>query len=84
MSSDETIQDSPRALVVDDEPQILMIMQFALETAGFCMTTAGDGARAWEHFSTTDFDLVVLDLMVPVVAHADRDILIRIGYCDED
>ena len=67
MSSDETIQDSPRALVVDDEPQILMIMQFALETAGFCMTTAGDGARAWEHFSTTDFDLVVLDLMVPVV-----------------
>lgn len=67
MSSDETIRDSPRALVVDDEPQILMIMQFALETEGFCVTTAGDGARAWEHFSTTEFDLVVLDLMVPVV-----------------
>ena len=27
--------EAPRVLVVDDEPQILMIMRFALETAGF-------------------------------------------------
>ncbi|MDC4233806.1 response regulator transcription factor [Actinomyces sp. B33] len=57
----------PRALIVDDEPQILMIMQFALETAGFAIVTANDGARAWELFSCGDFDVVVLDLMIPSV-----------------
>ena len=37
--------EAPRALVVDDEPQILMIMRFALETAGFEVVTAGNGAK---------------------------------------
>ncbi|MDN6429146.1 MAG: response regulator transcription factor [Actinomyces sp.] len=58
----------PRALVVDDEPQILMIMRFALETQGFDCDTAADGATAWEEFRSGHFDLVVLDLMIPVVS----------------
>lgn len=58
----------PRALVVDDEPQILMIMRFALETQGFECRTAADGAAAWEEFTSGGFDLVVLDLMIPVVS----------------
>lgn len=57
-----------RVLVVDDEPQVLMIMQFALETAGFDVTTAKDGAKAWQAFSAVAFDLVVLDLMVPSIS----------------
>ncbi|QWW20613.1 response regulator transcription factor [Schaalia sp. 19OD2882] len=44
-----------------------MIMQFALETAGFTVATASDGARAWEVFTRMQVDLVVLDLMIPVV-----------------
>ena len=60
--------EAPRALVVDDEPQILMIMRFALETAGFEVITAGNGAKAWELFKSGSFDLVVLDLMIPVVS----------------
>ena len=60
--------EAPRALVVDDEPQILMIMRFALETAGFEVVTAGNGAKAWELFKSGSFDLVVLDLMIPVVS----------------
>ena len=67
MTDEEPSAPAPRALIVDDEPQILMIMRFALETAGFAVETAADGARAWEAFRANDFDLVVLDLMVPVV-----------------
>lgn len=58
---------SPRALVVDDEPQILMIMRFALETAGFEVAEASDGAKAWTLFTASSFDLIVLDLMIPTL-----------------
>ena len=51
-----------KALVVDDEPQILMIIKFALETAGITVETASDGAKAWEKFATRYYDLVILDL----------------------
>ena len=56
------------ALVVDDEPQILMIIKFALETAGITVETASDGRRAWDKFTKQYYDLVVLDLMIPVIS----------------
>ncbi|MDY4263386.1 MAG: response regulator transcription factor [Schaalia hyovaginalis] len=58
---------NPRALIIDDEPQILMIMRFALETAGFDIVEANDGAKAWSAFTATTFDLVLLDLMIPII-----------------
>lgn len=66
----DTVQPpgAPEVLVVDDEPQILMIMRFALETAGFAVVTAADGAQAWSAFKQQRFDLVVLDLMIPAVS----------------
>ena len=66
----DTVQPpgAPEVLVVDDEPQILMIMRFALETAGFAVVTAADGAQAWSAFKQHRFDLVVLDLMIPAVS----------------
>lgn len=60
--------EAPRVLVVDDEPQILMIMRFALETAGFVVVCAADGAQAWSLFRQQSFDLVILDLMIPAVS----------------
>lgn len=60
--------EAPRVLVVDDEPQILMIMRFTLETAGFVVVCAADGAQAWSLFKQQSFDLVVLDLMIPTVS----------------
>lgn len=56
------------ALVVDDEPQILMIIKFALETAGITVETASDGGRAWDKITKKYYDLVVLDLMIPVIS----------------
>ncbi|PHP53259.1 response regulator transcription factor [Actinomyces ruminis] len=53
------------ALVVDDEPQMLYVVTFALETQGFECLTAPDAETAWEMASTRDLDLVVLDVMLP-------------------
>ncbi|MFC3299940.1 response regulator transcription factor [Arthrobacter agilis] len=53
------------ALVVDDEPQMLDIVTFALETQGFSSVSAKDAEFAWSVFRTRQFDLVVLDVMLP-------------------
>lgn len=53
------------ALVVDDEPQMLDIVTFALETQGFSAISSKDAESAWHHFRGRHFDLVVLDVMLP-------------------
>lgn len=55
------------ALVVDDEPQMTIIIGFALETQGFTVLTAHDGATALHLLRSHPVDLVVLDVMMPMM-----------------
>ena len=57
----------PVALVVDDEPHMSAIIGFALETQGFSVHTAHNGAAALNHLRNHEVDLVVLDVMMPVI-----------------
>jgi DNA-binding response OmpR family regulator len=58
---------TPTALIVDDEPQMTAILEFALQTQGFTALVAHDGATAMHLLRTRDPDLVVLDIMMPAV-----------------
>jgi CheY-like chemotaxis protein len=58
---------APHVLIVDDEPALREIIAEALATEGYRVTTAVDGARALEHLGETRPDLIVLDLMMPVL-----------------
>ncbi len=58
-------------LIVDDEPQIVRVLKGYLETAGFQVVTASDGAEAIAAFRHESPDLVVLDLMLPEVDGLD-------------
>jgi DNA-binding response OmpR family regulator len=60
-------EGSPTALVVDDEPQMTTIIEFALQTQGFTVHTAHNGATALNILRTRQVDLVVLDVMMPVL-----------------
>jgi DNA-binding response OmpR family regulator len=55
------------ALVVDDEPQMALIVEFALQTQGFEVLVAHDGATAMHLVRTQAIDLVVLDVLMPVM-----------------
>ncbi|MFC6022206.1 response regulator [Plantactinospora solaniradicis] len=57
----------PVALVVDDEPQMTIIIEFALQTQGFTVLTAHDGATALHLLRTHPVDLVVLDVLMPAM-----------------
>jgi DNA-binding response OmpR family regulator len=54
-----------RILVVDDEPEIRLLLERALSNKGFSVDTAGDGEEALAKISGTLPDLVLLDAMLP-------------------
>lgn len=56
-----------KILVVDDEQLLVKGMKFNLENEGYTVETAYDGATAIDMAKTGDFDLIILDLMMPQV-----------------
>lgn len=57
----------PKVLIVDDEPDVLLLMRINLEDAGFDTVLAADGERALEQVREHAPDVVVLDVMMPVL-----------------
>jgi len=56
-----------RILVVDDDENILNLEKTILEQKGFDVIGAGGGAEALRLLADRDFDLVLLDVMMPEV-----------------
>jgi DNA-binding response OmpR family regulator len=56
-----------RILVVDDEPDILLLHRLNLEGAGHEVLLAADGMKALERIDEDRPDCVVLDVMMPVL-----------------
>ena len=56
-----------RILVVDDEPVVTEVVEQYLIREGYEVSLASDGAKALELIQDWVPDLVVLDLMLPVV-----------------
>jgi two-component system, OmpR family, alkaline phosphatase synthesis response regulator PhoP len=52
-------------LVVDDEPNILLSLQFLMKKAGYEVRTAKDGDEALAELAKAAPDLVLLDVMMP-------------------
>ena len=52
-------------LVVDDEPRIRDVVQYALEREGFQVVCAADGVQALEQVRQAEPDLIVLDVLMP-------------------
>ena len=59
--------DGRRILVVDDEPDLRDAVRVYLEMHGYSVLLAADGQEALEKVRTTLPDLVVLDVMMPVM-----------------
>src|SRR6187402_455377 len=54
-----------RFLVVEDEKRIADFLERGLASAGYAVDTAPDGQTALEMVHGTDYDLIVLDMMLP-------------------
>ena len=54
-----------KILVVDDEPDILLLAQRLLEGAGYQVITASDGEEALQKIYTENPQIVLLDIIIP-------------------
>ena len=59
------MNEQPRILVVDDEPQITRVLRTGLKTHGYDVRVAADGVSALEIYNSWHPDLVVTDLAMP-------------------
>ena len=53
-------------LVADDEPNIVISLEYLLKREGYTVLVAHDGQEALEAIATQRPDLVLLDVMMPV------------------
>lgn len=61
--NDETIKK--RILIVDDDPEIIESVRYALQSAGYEVSIARDGNQGLAMAETQTPDLLILDMMMP-------------------
>jgi two-component system response regulator MprA len=62
-----TAATEPRVLLVDDDPRLLLALRRALSLKGFAVETAKDAGEALRFIEQRWQDVIVLDVMMPVV-----------------
>ena len=58
---------TPNILIVDDEPNIVMSLEFLMRKNGYQVGIARNGTEALAAIAATSYDLVLLDVMMPDV-----------------
>lgn len=56
---------SKKILIVDDEPNIVLSIEFLMKREGYDVATANDGQEALDMLADAKPDLVILDVMMP-------------------
>jgi DNA-binding response OmpR family regulator len=55
----------PRILVVDDDPEVMVLLRLALKGAGFSVASAKDGVGALKQARSLLPELILLDVVLP-------------------
>jgi len=64
-------------LAVDDDPQIQKLIRENLQVRGYAVQVAPDGEKALDIFKAQEFDLILLDLILPGISGIDVCLWIR-------
>ena len=56
---------TPRVLIVEDEPNIVLSLEILLRRAGYETVSTGDGDEALELIRRTRPEIILLDIMLP-------------------
>lgn len=59
------MNEKPKVLIVDDEPNIVLSLDFLMRKQGYAVFIARDGSEAVELLDAEAPDLVLLDIMMP-------------------
>jgi two-component system alkaline phosphatase synthesis response regulator PhoP len=69
--------DANKILLVEDDPHLAKGLRFNLEREGYDVFLVDNGASALDQLREKDFDLIILDLMLPVLGGLEVSRTIR-------
>jgi len=89
------MNDKPTILVVDDNQDLLNTFAMILKRRGFSVQTAADGISAIDKFKERDFDVTLMDIVMPEMNGVDASrkmkeinpeapIILMTAYSDEE
>lgn len=61
------MSEQAKILLVEDEESLAISLEFNLQEEGYAVTWVKDGRRALEQIDDANFDLIILDIMLPYV-----------------
>ena len=67
MTTDKEKNNKKTILIVDDETDVCLTLKVVLEGNGFKVDTFVDPTLALENFKSSKYDLLILDIKMPVV-----------------
>ncbi|MFL6418004.1 MAG: response regulator transcription factor [Nitrososphaeraceae archaeon] len=65
--NNQTRRTKKRILLVDDEPNLCTVYQIVLQDAGYECIPYTDSVKALQEFRPTYYDLILLDIKMPVL-----------------
>ena len=66
-----TILSDRKVLIVDDEPAVQLVLDRALSSAGYETTLASSGEEALVQLAEGEFEVMLLDIMMPGISGLD-------------
>jgi DNA-binding response OmpR family regulator len=60
------MQYKAKVLLAEDDTSLAFVIKDNLEEAGYDTTWCSDGELAWQQFQKTEFDICLLDIMMPL------------------
>jgi CheY-like chemotaxis protein len=72
----------PRILVIDDDPQIRILVGQMLEKAGYQVTLAADGDSGCKMYREMPTDLIITDMVMPEKGGVDTILELRADFPD--
>ena len=76
------MDDYATILLIEDEPRLRQNLQTLLQSTGYCVTTAANGAEGIQQVQEESFDLVLTDLVMPDMS--GRDLAQRVSSLRPD
>ena len=74
----------PMLLVIEDDQNLSKLLEYNLVRAGFKCNISGSGEDGLEQLSANNFDLVLLDIMLPGISGFDVCRTIRQNQLHKD
>jgi len=80
------MSETSRILIVDDNSEIREVINILLSGEGYEVSEAGNGAEALEKIRQEEYDLIILDVMMPGLngyqtLHGDSEKTAMPRYC---